>query len=267
MQNCCPICGGTSISLIDEKAKKYRCNACDGIFTVTPPTPKPAPKAPPAPAPTVVPKAATPAAPTVFTAKEVYKKTVSGVVEVAATFGNDESRGTGFCVSGNGFFVTNAHVVVGKQNNKLVLCDGVAVSGSRTNDFNEAEVVFLDADSDLALLRIKGRRTCRPLTFAMRDPETGDRVFAIGNSRGEGLSLLDGLVGDVNRPFRKTKAFLFNALVTHGCSGGPVFNERAEICGATVGGVENSAGMNYAIPISTIANFILRAKNEKGLAF
>ena len=78
--------------------------------------------------------------------------------------------------------------------------------------------------------------------------------------------MLDGIVGDANRPFRSTKAFLFNALVTHGCSGGPVFNDRAEICGITVGGVENSAGMNYAIPISTIKSFILKAKTEKGLS-
>ena len=261
MQDYCPICGGESIVLIDKIAKKYRCQSCDGVFmfSVAPSVPKPAPKPASAPAPAPKPE------PTALTAKQVYKMTVSGTVEVGAAFGENDSRGTGFCVSSNGFFLTNAHVVIGKQNNKYVLCDSVSVSGSRSNDFTEAEVVFLDADNDLALLKIKGKRSCRPLTFALRDPETGDRVYAIGNSRGEGLSLLDGIVGDANRPFRSTKAFLFNALVTHGCSGGPVFNDRAEICGITVGGVENSAGMNYAIPVSTIKSFILKAKTEKGL--
>lgn len=259
MQEICPICGSKEIKTLDNAAKKYKCLSCDETFTLEE---KPVIKEV---IHTVVGKQVERVASDTFSAKDIYNKNIESIMEVTATFGDDESNGTGFYISSNGYMITNAHVVIDVKNGKPVLCDGVSVCKSRSTDFYDAEIVYLDAKNDLALLKVSTDRQ-KSVLFAKSDVEVGDRVFAIGNSLGDGLNLLDGIVGDVNRKFKSTKAFLFNALVTHGCSGGPVFNDKGEVCGVTVGGANIAAGMNFALPLSTVLAFIELAKTEKYLS-
>ena len=259
MQEICPICGSKNIRLINLTAKKYRCLSCDEIFTLEE---KPVIKEV---IHTVVEKQVERVASDTFSAKDIYNKNIESIMEVTATFGEDETSGTGFFVSTNGYMITNAHVVINIKNGKPVLCDGVSVCKSRSTDFSDAEIVYLDAKNDLALLKVLTDKQ-KFISFSKNDVEVGDKVFAIGNSLGDGLNLLDGIVGDVNRKFKSTKAFLFNALVTHGCSGGPVFNDKGEVCGVTVGGANVAAGMNFALPITTVLDFIERAKKDKELS-
>lgn len=257
MWEICPICGSRDVKTVDKTTKKYKCASCDATFTLEE---KPAVKEV---IRTVVKKQIEKGA-DAFSAKDVYIKNIDCIVEVAATFGVNESYGTGFYISADGYLITNAHVVINIKNKKPVLCDGVSVCKSRSTDFLNAEIVYLDAQNDLALLKVSAEKR-KSVSFSKKDVEVGDKVFAIGNSLGDGLNLLDGIVGDLNRNFKSTKAFLFNALVTHGCSGGPVFNDKGEVCGVTVGGSREVAGFNYAIPVSTLTAFILRAKKEKSL--
>ena len=259
MQEICPICGSKDIKVIDNTAKKYKCLSCDETFTLEE---KPVVKEV---IRTVVEKQVEKAKNDTFSAKDIYNKNIESIMEVAAVFGGEEAHGTGFFVSSDGYMITNAHVVIDVKNGKPVLCKGVSVCKSRSTDFFDAEIVYLDAKNDLALLKVSTGEQ-KPVLFAKNDVEVGDRVFAIGNSLGDGLNLLDGIVGDVNRKFKSTKAFLFNALVTHGCSGGPVFNDKGEVCGVTVGGANVAAGMNFALPITTVLDFIERAKTEKDLS-
>ena len=259
MQEICPICGSKEIKLLDNATKKYKCLSCDETFRLEE---KPVIKEV---IHTVVEKQIEKVVSDTFSAKDIYNKNIESIMEVTATFGDDESHGTGFYISSNGYMITNAHVVIGIKNSKPILCDGVNVCKSRSTDFYDAEIVYLDAKNDLALLKVSTDRQ-KSVLFAKSDVEVGDRVFAIGNSLGDGLNLLDGIVGDVNRKFKSTKAFLFNALVTHGCSGGPVFNDKGEVCGVTVGGANVAAGMNFALPITTVIDFIERAKTEKELS-
>ncbi len=200
-----------------------------------------------------------------FSAKDVYNRNIESILEVTATFEDADSCGTGFCISNRGYWITNAHVLIGIKNKKPVLCNEVYVCRSRSDRFTEAKVVYMEAGNDLALLHVSSEERYCPVLFAKKDVEIGDKLFAIGNSRGDGLNLLDGIVGDVNRKFKTTPAFLFNALVTHGCSGGPVFNDKGEVCGITVGGATDAPGMNFAIPISSLREFLERAEREKCL--
>lgn len=260
MQEICPICGSKEIKILDNTTKKYKCLSCDETFTFEE---KPVIKEV---IHTVVEKQVEKVVRETFSAKDIYNKNIESIMEVTATFGDDESHGTGFYISQNGYLITNAHVIIDIKNKKPVLCESVAVCKSRSTDFSDAEIVYLDAKNDLGLLKVSDSVIHKAVVFAKNDVEVGDKIFAIGNSLGVGLNLLDGIVGDVNRKFKSTKAFLFNALVTHGCSGGPVFNDKGEVCGVTAGGANLAAGMNYALPISTLAEFISKAKKEKELS-
>lgn len=261
MQEICPVCGSKNLKIIDEKAKKYICLSCDETFTLEE---KPVVKEV---IHTVVEKQIEKVVNENYSAKDIYNKNIDCIMEVTASFDDVESNGTGFYISPDGYLITNAHVLIDIKNKKPALCDGVTVCKSRSTDFFDAEIVYLDAKNDLALLKVSDNSDHRAVVFAKRDVEVGDKIFAIGNSLASGLNLLDGIVGDVNRKFKSTTAFLFNALVTHGCSGGPVFNDKGEVCGVTVGGAELAAGMNYALPLSILTEFISNAKKGKDINF
>lgn len=68
--------------------------------------------------------------------------------------------------------------------------------------------------------------------------------------------MADGIIGDTDREYKGRKAFLFTALVTNGCSGGPIFNNEGKVCGVTVSNIETTAGMNLAITLDTLKEAI-----------
>ena len=254
MQEKCPVCGSQNLKVIDKATKKYKCMSCDELFTLEEkPVVKEVVKEQPSDS--------------FYSAKQVYDENIESIVEVNCAFDSVYSSGTGFYISDKGYVITNAHVIIGVVDKKAILCDAVSVCKSHSTEYFDAEVVFIDPKNDLALLKVDIENIVKAVKLSGKDVAVGEKVFTIGNSKGEGLLIVDGIVGDRNRKFKETPVFIFNALVTHGCSGGPVFNDQGEVCGVTVGGVKEAAGMNYAIPLSVLKDFINRAKEEKEIIF
>ena len=249
----CPICGSKEIVCLDKSAKKYRCRSCDETFVLEE-KPKVVEK--------IIEKTPDKSE---LSAAEIYKTVIGSICEITSEFEDESSQGTGFYISANGYMITNCHVVIDrKPNGKYELCDDVYSCKSKSVDYDELEVVYIDPKNDLALL--KGDvRSVKPLKLADKLPEIGETVVAIGNSKGEGLALVNGIVSDTNRDFQGHPAFLFNALVSHGCSGGPIFNGKGEVCGVTVGGRDDAEGMKYGIPVETLHKFIKAAEAEKNI--
>ena len=246
----CPVCGSPSVVLLNGSDNQYCCKSCDSVFS-------PDEHAAPLPQPTKnVPK---------NTAKSVYRENIESVMEIMATFGDDSLNGTGFYVSKDGCLLTNAHVIVSKIEDKYCLCDAVYASKSRSDDYVELKIVYMDAKHDLALLKRVDPCVCKPVAFAGKSPETGDRIFCIGNGKSDGLTLSEGIIGDVEREYRGYSAFLFSAPVANGCSGGPVFNMNGEVCGVIAAGFKTVLGMNYGIPLETVRAFLDETKREKGI--
>lgn len=252
MQEICPICGSKELKVLDKVEKKFKCLSCDETFNLTPHVIKTVER--------VVTKVKENDS-RELTAKEIYNLNIDSIVEVSCIFGDESASGTGFYVSTDGYLITNAHVVIDINGKNSKLCESVYVSKSRSTDYLEADVVYLDAKDDLALLKVKDKIDCQPVKFA-KTLDIGEKLTVIGNSEGQGLLVLDGIVGDVNREYKNTKAFIFNALVTHGCSGGPIFNSRGELCGVTVGGSKTNAGMNYGILVEKVEELISKYKSK-----
>jgi len=95
-------------------------------------------------------------------------------------------------VRGNGIIVTNAHVVKGADELKVVLND--------RREF-EATVVAQDEETDLAVLRIDTNGEIMPSlrVGADDDPEIGDIVLAIGNPFGVGQTVTSGIISALGR--------------------------------------------------------------------
>ena len=135
--------------------------------------------------------------------------------------------GSGVIVRDTGIIVTNAHVVKGAEELKIVLND--------RREF-EAEVIAQDEDIDIAVLKIdtKGERLPSLAIQGDGDLEIGDIVLAIGNPFGVGQTVTSGIVSALGRTnVTDTSSFIqTDAAVNPGNSGGALVNLSGELIGA-----------------------------------
>lgn len=156
------------------------------------------------------------------------------------------SLGSGVIVRSNGVIVTNAHVVKGAEELKVVLSD--------RREF-DAEIIAEDKDSDLAVLQIntKGERLPVLMIDTSNSLEVGDIVLAIGNPFGVGQTVTSGIVSAVGRTQVSDLASFIqtDAAVNPGNSGGALVDMRGQLVGVNTAIFSRSGGSNgigFAIP-------------------
>ncbi|MEN2979912.1 MULTISPECIES: Do family serine endopeptidase [Tistrella] len=171
------------------------------------------------------------------------------------------SLGSGVIVDGRGFVVTNNHVIDGAEQITVVL-----------NDRREfpAEVVRLDAQTDLAVLKIDPEGAELPaLTFGDSDAvEVGDLVLAIGNPFGVGQTVTSGIVSALARTMVGVSDFQSfiqtDAAINPGNSGGALVTLDGRVVGINTAIFSRSGGSNgigFAIP-ATLVRTVVQAAIE-----
>lgn len=180
-----------------------------------------------------------------LTAKDISKLAAPAVVyiEVNAYDGKNKS-GSGFIVDKSGVVVTNYHVIDAAKSAKIKLIDGRV--------FDVTNVINYDVDRDLAIIKINSSAPFPTVTLADSDKvETGDKVFAIGSPDGFENTLSEGIISNKNQFFLNKRQFQITAQISHGSSGGALFNTHGEVIGVTDAGVQEAvADINFAIPIN-----------------
>jgi Do/DeqQ family serine protease len=156
--------------------------------------------------------------------------------------------GSGVVVSGDGYILTNNHVVDGADSIHVDLTDG------RTLD---AKVVGTDKASDLALIKVSASNL-HVLPLGNSDAvQVGDVVLAVGNPLGIGQTVTMGIISAKGRSTgsggeRGYEDFLqTDAPINHGNSGGPLVNTKGELVGINsqmVSPVDANIGIGLAIP-------------------
>lgn len=236
-QATCPSCGskGDLVHADESGLEHYRCSFCGESFQIEPK--KEAPKE---------------EGPKALDGKAIFDIAKRNTVEIHAIYGEMGAAGSGFFF-GDGMILTNCHVVTddGEVANK------VKVNFKGDKEY-EAKVVYMEPEQDMALLVTK--LSCDDVvTLADDAPETGETIFAVGNTNGEGMCILEGLVADKERQVMGLPFMMVSANTFHGNSGGPIFNNKGEVVGIlTLGNVEVVA-MNYAIPLERVRAFLKRA--------
>lgn len=172
----------------------------------------------------------------------------------------ESSLGSGVIVRGNGIIVTNAHVVKGADELKVVLND--------RREFS-AEVVAQDEETDLAVLRIDTSGEIMPSlrVGADTDPEIGDIVLAIGNPFGVGQTVTSGIISALGRTNVSdiSSAIQTDAAVNPGNSGGALVNLQGDLIGVNTAIFSRSGGSNgigFAIPAELVERAIESALSE-----
>lgn len=202
-----------------------------------------------------------------LTPAQVYAQNVKSVVAVSCQtttniFGQvseTASAGSGFIISGDGYVVTNYHVIEGASKVTVILYDSKEY---------EAQVVGFDSANDIAMLKIEAEGLQAATLGSSDDLIVGDQVVAIGNPLGELTSTLTvGFVSAKDRSISSEGALInmiqTDAAINPGNSGGPLFNMKGEVVGITTAkysGTTSSGasieGIGFAIPIDDVAKKI-----------
>jgi serine protease Do len=158
------------------------------------------------------------------------------------------AQGSGFIISKEGHILTNNHVVAGADKISVELADG------RTTD---AEVVGTDAESDVAVIRIKADNL-EPVPLGDSEAlQVGEWVLAIGNPLGLSHSITAGIVSAKGRSGFNVATYenfiQTDAAINMGNSGGPLVNLKGQAVGINtfiVGPGGGNIGIGFAIPIN-----------------
>ncbi len=166
------------------------------------------------------------------------------------------SAGTGFVLNEDGLILTNRHVVE-KGKNFMVLLPG--------NVQKPAEIVKIDEELDLALIKVKTDTKLQPVSLASTDyPPEGAQCFVLGFPLlfkiGATLKITQGIVsGQSNAP--SGVDLLVDAKVNPGNSGGPLVNSHAQVIGIITmksGNTQTEDSYGMAISAGKIRKFLER---------
>ncbi|MDE6676139.1 MAG: S1C family serine protease [Clostridia bacterium] len=207
---------------------------------------------------------------------------LTSAVCVESTFGTGTgspgSRGAGVIYSldttqGDAYIITNYHVIYGKNQLgqygvaskiNVYLYGGYVSSRAISATFYGGEM-----DRDIAVLAVKNAEVFRetennPVYARAAKIGTsgvvaaGDKIYAIGNPNGDGLSVTAGVVSVPYQGITVLRAddaknivlpaIKINAAVNHGNSGGGLFNADGKLIGIVNARSENEASVGFAIP-------------------
>lgn len=155
--------------------------------------------------------------------------------------------GTAFVVHPDGYLVTNAHVAA--RNGQLYYdkAEIEVVLGEATY---AARVVAVDADHDLAVLKIDAKKLS-PLPLGdAKGVELGDEVRAFGfplsGVTGESLKITRGTISGIAASQLQT-----DTAINPGNSGGPLVNDRGEVMGVVTSKLNPTAASNvgFCLPV------------------
>jgi serine protease DegS len=172
----------------------------------------------------------------------------------------ESSAGSAVVIDPAGYLVTNFHVV-----------DAVAEITVQFNDgrITEPEIVGVDAETDLALLRVDMRDIAAIPLGSSAQLRVGDVVLAIGNPYGLSKSVTQGIVSATGRGEVSLNTFenyiQTDAAINAGNSGGALINVRGELIGINTAVLQQDAGtegIGFAIPVDLVRGVVEELKEN-----
>ncbi len=153
-----------------------------------------------------------------------------------------------------GYLVTNFHVVRRAQTSWVTLNDGRQIKG---------ELIGGDAETDVALIKIKAKNlTALPL-FDSEKVRVGDFVLALGSPFGLKQTVTSGIVSGIDRSNLGIRGFedfiQTDASINPGNSGGALINLRGELIGMNTAILSRSGGnigVGFAIPSNMVFDVV-----------
>ncbi|WP_315769258.1 MULTISPECIES: S1C family serine protease [unclassified Bradyrhizobium] len=172
----------------------------------------------------------------------------------AGSRGERGGLGSGIVISPDGLVLTNSHVVGNSKVIRLRDTEGVVT---------DAQVLGVDPDTDLALLRANHARDLRYAALGnSKKLRRGQLVVAIGNPLGFESTVTAGVVSALGRSIRSVSGRMIedviqtDAALNPGNSGGALVSSAAEVIGINTAIISGAQGICFAVASNT-AQFVL----------
>jgi S1-C subfamily serine protease len=195
--------------------------------------------------------------------QEIVRKASPSVAHLSIrdAKGEEESSGSGFVITEDGWMVTNFHVADGAEHMVAVFPGNreVEIVGSR----------LFDEDADLAILQLKEGRY-PAVRLATEPARQGDEVVVIGSPRGLSSAVSTGIVSAVREKGTVTErhkegernwGLQITAGIAPGSSGSPILNAVGEVIGVAVG-VSRGEPLYFGVPVNRLQSLLKRSAGE-----
>ena len=202
-----------------------------------------------------------------MTPAEVYAANVNSTVGITTSVTTNfwgfqttsAASGSGFILTGDGYVLTNYHVIESSNSISVTLYDGKSY---------DAVLIGYDESSDIAVLKIDAEGLTPVVLGDSDNLNVGDSVVAIGNPLGElTFSLTSGAVSALKREITLSNSVTMNLIQTDcainsGNSGGALFNLYGEVIGITNAKYSGSGSgasidnIGFAIPINHVRGIV-----------
>jgi S1-C subfamily serine protease len=170
--------------------------------------------------------------------------------------------GSGVILTGDGYILTNKHVVAGSQSLTVELAD--------ERQF-PATIIKQSDDKDLALIKIDATGLTPAVIGDASALQVGQTVIAIGSplgtftetvtkgilsATGRSITVQDEVTG---RPTTLSGLLQTDAAINPGNSGGPLLDASGKVVGINTAVSTDAQGLGFAIPISAAASLVSQA--------
>ena len=157
--------------------------------------------------------------------------------------GKTVGTGTGFVISENGLIATCAHVIGESRLIKVRFDDG--------NEYKVEQIFASDRKLDLAILKINAK-DLKPLQVEKNQiSEQGAEVIAMGNPQGLEFSIVRGIISGI-RKIDNQSLIQIAIPIEPGNSGGPLMNDKGNVCGILNMKSAITENLGFAIPIENL---------------
>ena len=174
--------------------------------------------------------------------------------------------------TGSGFFfgskccfvITNYHV--------LSSADEISLVSNNQKKIGFKKVTYFDSKKDLAIIEVESNDfeiEKHTLKKSLVKPFIGQKIYAIGNPQGYGISLTSGIISGMNRHLSELgngNLIQSDLPLNPGYSGGPLLNEKGEILGINLAIDKNSQGISFSIPLDYVENEIKKFTDKSATA-
>ncbi len=174
--------------------------------------------------------------------------------------------GSAFCISTDGYFLTNRHVVEGLNPGETV--DVIMNAGEKTEKILKAKVMHLSEEErvDLAILKTDPSKELTALNLGddSKLQETAavtafgfpfGRSLASAKNQFPSVTVTSGRISALRRNENRLEAIQVDAAINPGCSGGPLVDRQGKVVGVIFAAIPLS-GISFAVPVSRVKDYI-----------
>lgn len=181
------------------------------------------------------------------TTKELNE--VKSKIDPKATF---ISGGTGFLIDGNGYLITNAHVLKGRT---------IIATNDKGQQFL-AKLCMKDADRDIAILQIddKDFKLFTSLPYRIYNSvNLAEPIYTMGYPKDQ-IVYSEGYLSSETGRKGDTLTYQISIAADHGNSGGPVLNKNGDVIGILTD--KSESGAVFAVKSMYIFNAVENLKKD-----